>query len=297
MFSSMLGDKVHAFVTLIRPYNATAALLACAIGFLFPSTTKNWTDFVFALVTLLLCHSFATVLNDIIDQDVDLVNAPEKPLQVKRIMLIEAKRYTFILAILAVGLSLLHPLPQLLCTIFFLLIIYLYNCKPFQFSYKPILSVITLGFAYTCIPMLYGYMLNNNVFGIFYGKGLLFPGLVLAWLLVRISISMLKDYKDEIGDALFHKKTFYLAYGKRVTAVTSFILAIIGYTGILIVSFYMKTLSFVSLLPIFFCLLVFLPRVKLLATTEAKQANVLFHKIFFSENRFEAAYLLWLIFG
>lgn len=289
--SIRLNKRAQALVELIRPYNATAALLALSIGFFFPSTTKNFIDFLLALIILALLNSIATTQNDIEDIKLDKVNAQGKPLQTNLISLPEAKKLKKILIMITFGLSIIHPYPNLLFFLIFMAISFMYNTRPFLLSYRPFSSIIALGLFYTLLPMLYGYEINNQ------NINTIFLGLLISWFLVRLSISILKDYKDEIGDNMFHKKTFYLTYGKKITARLSFALAVVGYTGIFLISLPVKKNNLLILLPLIFAVIGFLPRLILLSTKKSKRANELFHRIFFSENRFEGVYLLWLIFG
>jgi 4-hydroxybenzoate polyprenyltransferase len=54
-----------------------------------------------------------------------------------------------------------------------------------------------------------------------------------SWALGRLSLSLLKDYKDAPGDAAAGKKTFLLVYGGSWVAKASFWLAAVGYLGVL----------------------------------------------------------------
>ena len=172
-----------------------------------------------------------------------------------------------------------------------LLIVWIYNSKPFLLSRKPFASLIILALSYSTIPLLYGYYLNlglkiNNYF----------IYLIIFWFLIRISVSILKDYKDEVGDKIYSKKTFYLVFGNKRTALVSVLFFCLGSLGIIYMLFMIRGISFLFILPIIFFFKNLYLRLQLFKTSEVKKLTYIFHKIFFGQNQFDLMLLLCLIF-
>ena len=290
MFNMPIWKKVTAYVELIRPYNVTAGLLIFLIGYYFQPHATDWVQLSFGAIMLILFHSAATVQNDSEDAPIDKANNLGRPLP-EIISLAQARKFMQILFAGAFVVSIFNLALNRFFVPFLVALIWLYNAKPFYFSRKPILSILTLGAISTGAPLVYGFLLAGNTISTFAIVWM------LSWFLIRISITLLKDYKDEKGDRLFHKRTFYLTYGKRVTAITSIRLAAIGYICLFAVSYFLKHTTWLLAIPFLFALISFLPRFSLIKIKDNKVANVIFHDILVKENRFELIYLLWIIFS
>lgn len=285
-------NKINAYVELLRPQNAATALLAFLIGFFFSNHTIIWNELFAGLTILILLHAAATLQNDVEDIKIDTINAPMKPLQSKKISLYEAKRFLYLLLLIVLLLSIvIFPFYLFISVPFALLIIWLYNKKPFLLSHKPIASILLLTSSYALLPILFGLVLSKQAIS---------PLLIiwlLSWFLIRFSIIILKDYKDEKGDKRYGKKTFFLVFGKRYTDTLSITLSVIGYLSLLSSSFFLRDNFLFLIIAFIFAFFSFLPRIALPKTKESQKANLIFHKILFRENRFELLYLLWLIFS
>jgi 1,4-dihydroxy-2-naphthoate octaprenyltransferase len=126
--------------------------------------------------------------------------------------------------------AILLPVAVIAPLVGFIIFSWMYNAKPFQLSRRPIGSIAVLGICYAYIPLMFGMSLGSPI------DAVLFLLLGVSFAVSRISLSMLKDYKDARGDALHHKKTFLLVYGRSVVRSVSVALACIGYVGILVVT-------------------------------------------------------------
>lgn len=283
-------SKINSFVQLTRPYNATAVLLSFSIGYFFSlQQILNINYFAGAIIVLLL-HSSATIQNDIEDFKIDKINAPEKPLQGKRISLKEAKIFQLILVICALAISLINFYIHFIFVVLMFIASYLYNKKPFLLSRKSFSSLAILGLVYSLGPILYGYILSKAQLT------LVFILILIFWFFLRVSISIMKDYKDKKGDKIFNKKTFYLTFGNTTVAWTSIILSIFGYLGILLMSLFIRRPNWILVFLLVVAIRNVYSRVNLLTIRDDKKANIIFHKAFFGQNQFEALYFLWLIF-
>lgn len=283
--------KVQRNVDLLRIYNASAAVLAFAIGFVYSRNPFGYTFFLGAIF-IVLAHCVVTIDNDIEDIEIDQVNDSEKILPQKLISLNEAKLFkNFLLASILVLLFLFPSTYNFLFVASCLALGWIYNKPPFQISRnRPILSILLLGLTYTALPYLYGVKLSGLEFNI----SILL--IVFFLFLQRISISMLKDFKDEIGDKQFKKQTLYLKVGKRAIVRMSLFFSIISYLGIFTTFFIFKSTNLFLLFPVIFSVSNILDRFKLLKTNQNDKLNNIFRLSFFGENRFELIFLLWLIF-
>lgn len=284
-------SKIRSFVELTRPYNATTLLLAFSIGYFFLSNNRIGNHFLLGNILILLVHSVATIQNDIADFEIDKINVPLKPLQNNRITLNEARKLQYILAACAISLSLILLPIHFIFVVSMLLVSWVYNKQPFLLSRQPVSSLIILGLAYSLAPMLYGFILNGNTIE------QPFILTLISWFVLRISISVMKDYRDKKGDKLFHKMTFYIIFGKNITTWLSVIFALFGYLGILLISVYIRKVNLFLLIPTALAIKNIFVRFKLLSINEDNKANKIFHKAFFGQNQFEAIYLIWLIFS
>lgn len=286
----MFSQKTSkAYVELLRPYNIPILLFSFSMGYFFLGNLRFHTDFFWGILIIILAHSFATVQNDIQDFEIDSINSPKSPLQQKIISLSEAKRLQIFLGLFLILVGLVKPIPHILFGSFALIISWVYNNTPFQLSRKPIWSIVTLGVTNTILPMAYGFSLNNDK------VNPIFLTALVLWFFIRISISVLKDYKDTIGDKKLGKKTFYLVFGNKVTSLVSIICSFFAYIGIFWISLIIRPLNWILLLPLVLAIYTSLTRIKLLSAKNEVEANKIFFKVFSGENQFEALYLLWLV--
>jgi len=283
----MVIKKYKHFVELVRPYNAMTIVVAFCIGYFFTNVHVSFYNFILGILSILLAHSIATIQNDINDYEIDKINSPDKPLTGGKISIKEAKTFSWILLSI-LGFIAVVGFPKHFFFIFIILLIcWLYNNPPFLLSRKTFWPLIILASMYSVVPMLYGYFLKNSIIT----SG--FLCIVMVWFLLRISISILKDFKDEKGDLIFKKKTFYLTYGKNLTIRTSLYFSVVSF----ILIFYF--LDYIR--PIWVWFIMMLPAVrsiylrwKLFKAEDVKLTHF-FHQIFFGQNQFDIIFLLWLL--
>jgi len=289
LIQSVAINKVQSFVEAIRPYNMMSGVLLFNIGF-FLATYKINMDYFVGIAVIILAFAYATLQNDIEDVAIDRINAPNSVIASGKLNFEEVLNFNTVLLVGLLVLSLYdfprHVIPVLLTII----IVWSYNKPPLLLSRKPIGSIVILALMYSTIPLYYGYYSGWGQIANYY----LFY-LILAWFFVRISISILKDYKDARGDKIYNKKTFYLTFGDHATALVSMICGLIGYLGIL-VSAFLITKSFwplILLAPLILWTLYL--RFTLFSTKDVKILSRTFHKIFFGQNPLDLLFLLCLI--
>ena len=156
----------------------------------------------------------ATCLNDVFDLDVDRVNHPgagDRPLVSGE----ATPRQLITVAVVAAAVALIAGASigiggaALVATS--LLLNVAYSAPPIRLCARALAAPIVLAFAYVVLP---------------YGIGLAASGLAPSQLDARVSACfvvlfvgrmLLKDFRDQRGDAAFGKRTFLLTYGKPAT--------------------------------------------------------------------------------
>jgi geranylgeranylglycerol-phosphate geranylgeranyltransferase len=277
-------ETTKHFVEILRPYNATTAVMAFLIGYFFFGTNEIGFNFYLGISAIILIHSFATLKNDIEDIEIDKINSPEKALVSGNLPMGKAgvlAQALFLLSLVVAGLGFPTITGYVLLMLF---VSWLYNSSQFRFSRRPIASIMIMATMYSAIPMSLGRILNGNIDKNF----ILF---LIIWFLLRVSISITKDFKDAKGDKLFGKETFYLRFGRSKTIWISIILSIISLGYILYeVRSTLWIATFLSILSVRTAFL----RISMLKISESEMA-IMFRKIFFEQNYFDIILLIWLI--
>lgn len=286
-------ETIHRYVRLARPYIALPPLLAYFIA--VAVSQQEWTAFkiIIGSLLVLLMVTAAVLHNEIEDELIDRSNRTKNKLfstyiSMDKLSYISALFYALSLVLGLVG--------DITAGIAFValgtLLSWAYSAAPLRFSRRPIASTITMGLCYGALPLLLG--LSGGKHG-----GFFIFWLGVAWTLQRCGISLLKDYKDFSGDKLHNKRTFLVAYGSRITAITSIALGIIG--GVLALFILRNNLKFTvfnqesTLLLLGAGLLgLLLYRSKLLNLDTPKSA-MLFGNIFNYQNIYDGVLLLCLI--
>lgn len=267
-------------------------ILLFNIGFFFINNQHKFSaDYFIGTLIIILGFIFATIQNDIEDLEIDKINSPDKAIASGRLNVKEISDLSIAILAILLGLSLYHFPNHLFFVIPMLGMIWFYNKRPLVLSRRPISSIMTLALIYSVFPLIYGYYLNNGLKNDNY-----FLFLIAFWFLVRISVAILKDYKDVKGDKIYNKKTFYLVFGNKYTIWVSVLFFCFGSFGVLFILFATKDPNWLFVLPILFVLRNFSLRLKLFKTQDTKKLSNIFPPIFFGQNQFDLAFLLCLIF-
>jgi 4-hydroxybenzoate polyprenyltransferase len=167
----------------------------------------------------------ATCLNDVFDLDVDRVNHPgagDRPLVSGE----ATPRQLITVAVVAAAVALIAGASigiggaALVATS--LLLNVAYSAPPIRLCARALAAPIVLAFAYVVLP---------------YGIGLAASGLAPSQLDARVSACfvvlfvgrmLLKDFRDQRGDAAFGKRTFLLTYGKPATLALTLGCIVVG---------------------------------------------------------------------
>ena len=210
---------MRQYIELLRPYIALPPLIAFIIAAKVGNQSLSVVSTLMGSLVLLLIVTAATIYNDIEDRAIDRDNRPPLEQFITFTSVVRAAYVTCVIYTLAAILALLSGNHYAIAFVLIGLILsWAYNSAPLRLSRRPLSSIITLGVSYGSLPILFG------------GQSVspLVLGLAAAWFLQRCGISVLKDYKDVIGDAKHRKRTFLLAYGPKATATISLLLGTIG---------------------------------------------------------------------
>jgi 4-hydroxybenzoate polyprenyltransferase len=166
------------------------------------------------VVALLASYVVATCLNDIFDLAVDRINHPhaaDRPLVSGRTTVRGLLAVAAVFAVVALGAAASAGASAVLLIAISLGLNVAYSAPPVRLCGRPLFAPLVLGVAYVALP---------------YGIGLAAAGvppavtdaaLIAAFMVLIVGRMLLKDFRDRRGDAMFGKRTFLVAYGKRPT--------------------------------------------------------------------------------
>lgn len=214
------------FIKLSRPYNALLPLVALVAGYTI-ADAQHTAKLILVMAIFAVLHGVVTIWNDIEDEAGDKFNGITRMAAVRAAG--HRRHYIITISILSAVSLLLGAIvlpffaTVLLCG--YLVIGWLYNSRPARLCARPIGSMVVMWLGYGFVPFALGASLGH-----WSGEVVV---LGLAWATARLSLSLLKDYKDAKGDAKAAKKTFLLVYGHRRTAQLSFRLLVLSLATIL----------------------------------------------------------------
>jgi 4-hydroxybenzoate polyprenyltransferase len=280
------------YIDLARTYNASAALLSFALGYFFYSPSVSWFNFFLGFIVVAILHSAFTMQNDLYDLDVDTANNRKTPLingKITKNALQKVIFNLFLISIVIIWFSTLN-LYGLAFVLVYTAVAWLYNSPKFSASRRPVVSIVLLGLLYTLLPLIFGLIVGGNSFTRMF---LLFAAVITG---IRVSISILKDFKDAKGDRKYNKRTFYLVFGRKPVIYISCALALICYPLVSLLLITHKRLSLILIGGIIVAaFLNAINRLTLLRALKEERLTRIFQKSFIFENYFEAIILVCLL--
>ncbi len=282
-------EKIHSFAVLSRPHNSVGPVLLLCIGAIL-SDAQLYLLVISAILAIFI-HSAVTILNDVEDIDVDAANKSFSGLHRKEISPKTAQVICYVVLLVSIGISLVVlPLSTSLLLVLLVGLSWAYNTKPLQISRKPIASIFLMGVCYGFIPFAIGASLGLELsigtillLGVFFG-------------FIRSSLSILKDYKDAVGDAKHHKKTFLLVYGRTSVRRVSVVLAVLGYAGLIaVIEFLVNGPLYVALIVLLSAGWLIYERTKLRPSLSYEKLNQKFHDLLKLQLLFDGLIIVWLI--
>lgn len=239
----------HLFI-LSRPHNALFPIAALTIGAVVSGLASFDAPFYVSVLLIFLLNSVATIWNDFHDQDVDRVNGTSYMHKLRETKQYHSIQYiTIFTAIISMCLAAYLGWIIFILSCIALLLSGMYNAPPYKASRRPVASIVVLSVTASFIPFLIGSALTGmTIVTIIYG---------LIFLVMRASVSLLKDYKDAKGDAQHKKKTFLLVYGARRVAQVSLLLFSLSFAAALFIAIvareYVVALVLLLMVPLLIC--------------------------------------------
>lgn len=271
---------------LLRLKNTLLPILAITTGFLAVQA-DTVVDLIIACGLFVTIHSIVTLWNDIEDEAIDVRNGRYGIHILRKLGHIrDAYVCLAFLAGIAVILVFVSTIFTVLWGLLFMLLGWLYNAGPYRLSRRPIASIVTMWLAYGVIPLGIGVSLGELSTVVFV--------LIVSWSLVRLSLSILKDFKDAKGDAASNKKTFLLVYGSKRVILISMIFAIIGLLGVAS-TIYLLTERPESVIVFILAGWLIYERSKLLSVVNYADKDAIFHKGLRHQILFDGAVITCLI--
>lgn len=228
-----MSSRFIAFLTIIRPVNSLMMGLGVVLSEIiaFQGVPSLHVMF-FGFLTAFCLTAASMVLNDYFDFEVDLINAPWRPLPSGLIKKNEAVFYFVLLAFLGVFSSLLISFECFLLAFLATFISSLYNARGKRYG---LIGNFMVSFC-VALPFLFGSMAIRS-----HGS-LLLQIFSLAAFLSNTGREVMKGIVDVKGDEVRGVKTVAMIFGGRFASIVSFIF----FVGAVIVGFLPILLGIVS---------------------------------------------------
>jgi len=221
----MHDGLLRQLIVQLRTRNALPPVVALLTGYaLFGSASLDNSKLAATTVAIICIMFFFTLQNDVVDAEEDTAGGRAAPLNqgTLNITMLTTWYKRFLLASLVFSLATKSWTSILLITLLAVLA-WQYNKPPLEGSHRPAISIIELGLILSTLPLLIGWSVAGKT-------GPSTAAMLIAGLfLVRVAVSILKDYKDHSEDMLFGKKTFLIHHGPKVTNVFSLSASVVGY--------------------------------------------------------------------
>ncbi|XRO76891.1 UbiA family prenyltransferase [Methanocaldococcus sp. 10A] len=207
--------KVGSYLELIRAKNCVTASIGGIIGYLISSNfeIEILKGLLVFFVVFFVC-AYGNVINDIFDIEIDKINKPFRPLPSGKIKLNEAKKFSAILLIFGLILSIFINIYALIIAVVNAFFLYLY-AKKYK-RYKPIGNFI-IGYL-TGSVFLFGGVAGKNVMPV-----------VILFLCSLLSIwgrEIVKDFEDIEGDIKEGVISLPIMYGKKALYFATFLVVL-----------------------------------------------------------------------
>lgn len=207
--------KILHYLELVRIWNSLTPAMLVILGALIGGMILEQTLLLAAVFMFL--YFGATTINDIFDFESDRINSPYRPLHTKKVNFTEAKLITIISFAIGIYLSTFFSIEIIAITILAVILSVFYSTGPFPLKNILLLGILNLSFLTIFVPTFAGYYSINPTLSTDFIYFLTF------FTLTFVSIAFLKDLKDLWGDILIKKRTFAIRYGRKATAIVSFI--------------------------------------------------------------------------
>ena len=212
---------MNTYIEILRPGNVVMAMIAIVLVAIVSHTISI--PLILAMLAVLFEISAGNVINDYFDYKIDLINKPERPIPSGRISLKTARNYAYGLFLCGTicGFLISYLTNNWVPFIIVLIsdvILYLYAYK---LKSTPLIGNLTVGFM-TGLCFTFGGFSIGTPEMIYTSTFLGFFAFIMT-----TAREITKDIEDIEGDKLEGAKTFPILYGKKISAVITFILIIL----------------------------------------------------------------------
>ena len=210
--SVSLKVKLPGFLRLIRPVNCLMMGLAVIVGaFLARGERIEILSLTLGFLTAFTFTGASMALNDYYDREIDMINAPTRPIPSGIITPKEAVFMSLLLTLIGFVSALLTNLNCFLLTIIAWILFTVYSTKGKRTGLIGNMMVSTC----VSIPFIYGGYIASNNFNV---VTLIFSGMAF---LANTGREITKGITDIAGDKLRGINTVAVTYGSRVAAILS----------------------------------------------------------------------------
>lgn len=213
--------KILAFIKITRPINSIMmGFSVCLSEFIALRNVPSNSLMMFGFLTGFSLTGASMIINDIYDYEVDLVNAPERPIPSGILKIKEAWIYGLILSVLGITSAYMINQYCLIIALISFIISVLYNI---HFKKYGLIGNFMVSFC-VAMPFIFG------AYAVEGGSKILLTFSITAFL-VNTSREIIKGIADIEGDIKRQVKTIAIEYGikiARTIAILLFILAMIA---------------------------------------------------------------------
>ena len=206
---------ISDYIKIIRPANAFMVFAMVMAGIWFSDPQFIWWKYLLAAVVPISYTGIAMIHNDIIDLDIDIINAPDRPIPSGRITTAQAKIYSWFLFLIGTLSGIWLGIEAVVIMAITLVLSLLYNSYLKKTGF---LGNLTVGFTATS-AFLYGDVVSSgwdNFSPISDWTPSIYLFLVSA--LLNTSREISKGIMDIEGDKTYGVRTIAVVHGKKVAS-------------------------------------------------------------------------------
>lgn len=213
---------IASFFRMTRPGNVLIATLSVWLGAWIAGARIEFSGIIIDGLVLGFLAAIGNLHNDLVDQPVDRINRPDRPLPAKKI---EVWAVWFgIIALLVVSILLLafRSYPQWIFASAVLGALYIYNTK-----LKSLPLVGNMAVSALCASALWMPALDKNIWSDISTPDRLVPLVFFSFLFTFVR-ELIKDIEDMQGDSALGMRTLPLLLGEHFAKVVSIIVLLLG---------------------------------------------------------------------
>jgi 4-hydroxybenzoate polyprenyltransferase len=226
-----MSARLRLLGVMVRPRAAITMWTFMVIGLARHAGPTISGDLVWATIALAASYAVATSVNDLADVEIDRANGlrdASRPLAIG-IASVGDLRWTAATAgVIAVAAAIPLGATGLAVIGLCLVVDVAYSTTPARLSRRWTLAPVVLTVAYVALPYVLGIVVAHGAWGS--GDAPLVAGLCILFF-ARI---ILKDVRDQLGDAAHGKPTMLLRLGKDTTCLVSIVAAALGITTVVL---------------------------------------------------------------